>query len=209
MICSSFKIFVLCFVFISLFHSDSVQSVRICGKRLADLLHFMCKHYGGFHSPGVKRRAFTDLENTSTDLYSKRTAEETERETVSEDGQISTAIDTGVVNECCRKQCTVATLISYCADGEYLGSLERLAELETLFSSNTGTFTEDQMEEETASETPAANNEMQHRVNSVAVAERPNLGTSTRNRPVFIVLPQVQEVSSSDMSKEENSESSL
>ncbi|KAF8789975.1 putative insulin-like peptide 5 like protein [Argiope bruennichi] len=188
--------FVLCFAFVSFLHSDSVQSVRICGKRLADLLHFMCQHYGGFHSPAAKKSI----------LFSRR---EAVQEFSVEDGQLSTAIDSGVVDECCRKQCTVATLISYCADGQYLGNLERLSELENLFSSNAESARENQMEEEIPSEASTANREMQHHVNTAMISDRPNLGTSTRNRPVFIVLPQVQEVPSSDMSTEDNSENSL
>ncbi|GFQ86610.1 ilGF domain-containing protein [Trichonephila clavata] len=59
---------------------------------------------------------------------------------------LSTVLQSGIVDECCRKQCTLSTLISYCANGEYAES-ERLREIENLFTSHLGTVTENQLRE--------------------------------------------------------------
>ncbi|GFS69383.1 bombyxin B-2 [Nephila pilipes] len=179
MICSYFKVFLLNLALISLFQINSVQSVRICGKRLADFLHYMCRHHGGFHAP----------ENKRADLYPRQVAEESALEQSIQQNYLSTVLESGVVDECCRKQCTLSTLISYCADGEQVGA-DRLSELESLFSSNLETITENQMRENTMeimTELPgsARNSDIQDNTG----ANIPNIGTNRRNRPVFIVLP--------------------
>ncbi|GFY59871.1 bombyxin B-2 [Trichonephila inaurata madagascariensis] len=145
----------------------------MCGKRLSDFLHYMCRHYGGFQT-----------------LESKRSEEN--------------GLSTGIVDECCRKQCALSTLISYCANGENAAN-ERLLELESLFSSNAEAFREIQAEENTME--MMANNPDSARNSHVQVnagTNIPNIGTNNRNRPVFIVLPQAYEAAGSDTSPEEN-----
>ncbi|GFS55536.1 ilGF domain-containing protein [Trichonephila inaurata madagascariensis] len=174
-----------------------MQSVRICGKRLADFLHYMCRHYGGFHSPESKRSG--NAGNQTMDSI------------------LSTVLTSGIVDECCRKQCTLSTLISYCANGEYAES-ERLREIENLFASHSGTLTENQLREsmmEMMTEQPESANTHLGSNPASDLPNIPNLGTSNRNRPVFIVLPQVYESAGGDNSPEgihnetENRNSSL
>ncbi|GFR07681.1 ilGF domain-containing protein [Trichonephila clavata] len=177
------------FVLISILQPNSVQGVRVCGKRLADLLHFMCRHYGGLYAPQSKRSGSTD-QNSEVD------------------STLSTVLQSGIVDECCRKQCTLTTLISYCADGEYVAN-DRLSEIEALFSSNSGTRTENQMRENMMVEQTESSNSHLGSNPGSDLPNIPNLGTSNRNRPVFIVLPQVYESAGSDASSEETHQHSF
>ncbi|GFQ84832.1 hypothetical protein TNCT_58081 [Trichonephila clavata] len=183
MIFSNFRVFILSLVLISVFQTKSIQSIRICGKHLADLLHDLCRDHGGFHVP----------ENKRNDLYSRQVREESAAEQSEQQTHLSTVLQSGVVDECCRRQCTLSTLISYCANAEQIGA-ERLSELESLLSSNTETLTENQMGEnvmEMMTENPGSVRNSHDQINTGA--NMPNLGTNSRNRPVFIVLPQAYE----------------
>ncbi|GFS55528.1 bombyxin B-2 [Trichonephila inaurata madagascariensis] len=166
----------------------------MCGKHLADFLHDLCRHLGGFHAP----------ENKRTDLHSRQISEESAVEQSEQQRHLSTVLQSGVVDECCRKQCTLSTLISYCANGEQV-SADRLSELQNLFSSNSETFSENQMGEnvmEMMTENPDSVRNSHSLMNTGA--SMPNLGTNSRNRPVFIVLPQTYEDAGSNSSPEEN-----
>ncbi|GIY39691.1 ilGF domain-containing protein [Caerostris darwini] len=191
---------VLSFFLISLIQTDSVQGIRICGKRLADFLHFLCQHYGGFHSPTT--------ENSGS--YYRRNAPESQIESsVQEESEVLPAAAArtflpGVVDECCRKQCTISTLISYCANGDYLVNPERLSELERQLASNSDRNLENQKHEDMKLGVTEQTDRSTERQLQAAAADFPNLGTSTRNRPVFIVLPQYQEVSNTEVSLEES-----
>ncbi|KAG8198576.1 hypothetical protein JTE90_026474 [Oedothorax gibbosus] len=159
--------FVISLFYLSLIHTDSVTGIRICGRRLADFLHHLCKQFGGFHAPLLKRNV----------LFSTGQRREVEDST------------SGVVNECCRNQCSVYTLISYCARGhltedgslieeilgfEYNKPLEKEA-IEELANQNFDTTTIEPLRDSLLD-----SNEI----------SRPNIGVSTRDRPVFIVLAQ-------------------
>ncbi|GFY70541.1 bombyxin B-2 [Trichonephila inaurata madagascariensis] len=166
----------------------------MCGKQLADFLHDLCRHLGGFHAPESKR----------TDLYSRQISEESAVEQSEQQRHLSTVLQSGVVDECCRKQCTLLTLISYCANGEQV-SADRLSELQNLFSSNSETFSENQVGEnvmEMMTENPDLVRNSHVLMNTGA--NIPNLGTNSRNRPVFIVLPQPYEDAGSNSSPEQN-----
>lgn len=39
----------------SVFHAGDAEGIRLCGRRLADILNFICERQGGFHVPRVKR----------------------------------------------------------------------------------------------------------------------------------------------------------
>lgn len=39
---------------LSTFHNRA-DGVRLCGRRLADLLNFICERHGGFHAPRARR----------------------------------------------------------------------------------------------------------------------------------------------------------
>ncbi|GFQ84829.1 bombyxin B-2 [Trichonephila clavata] len=161
----------------------SAQNVRMCGKQLADFLHDLCRELGGFHAP----------ENKRTDLHSRQISEESAVEQSEQQRHHSTVLQSGIVDECCRKRCTLSTLISYCANGEQV-SADRLSELQNLFSSNSETFSENQMREnlmEMMTENPDSVRNSHTLMNTGA--NMPNLGTNSRNRPVFIVLPQTYE----------------
>ncbi|GFY70542.1 bombyxin B-2 [Trichonephila inaurata madagascariensis] len=166
----------------------------MCGKQLADFLHDLCRHLGGFHAP----------ENKRTDLHSRQISDESAVEQSEQQRHLSTVLQSGVVDECCRKPCTLSTLISYCANGEQV-SADRLSELQNLFSSNSETFSENRMGEnvmELMTENP--DSVRNSHVLMSTEANMPNLGTNSRNRPVFIVLPQTYEDAGSNSSPEEN-----
>ncbi|GFT29551.1 bombyxin B-2 [Nephila pilipes] len=161
----------------------------------------MCRHYGGFQAPESKRTARSETENRNSSLTGQHSGLTNQPE--------ESGLSTGIVDECCRKQCTLSTLISYCANGENAEN-ERLSELESLFSSNSQTLRENQMGETTMDtdlDNPDSARNSHDRVN--AGANMPNLGTNSRNRPVFIVLPQVYESAGSDTSPEENNQHSF
>ncbi|GFS55516.1 hypothetical protein TNIN_17401 [Trichonephila inaurata madagascariensis] len=192
MIFSNFRVLILSLVLTSVFQTKSVQSIRICGKHLADLLHVLCRDHGGFHVP----------ENKRTDLYSRQVREEFAAEQSEQQTHLSTVLQSGVVDECCRKQCTLSTLISYCANAEQIGA-ERLSELESQLSSNSETLSENQMREnviEMMTENPDSERNSHGQMNTGD--NIPNLGTNSRNRPVFIVLPQAYEDAGSSSSPE-------
>ncbi|GFW80533.1 bombyxin B-2 [Trichonephila clavipes] len=168
----------------------------MCGKQLADFLHDLCRHLGGFHAP----------ENKRTDLHSHQISDESTVQQSEQHRHISTVLQSGVVDECCRKQCTLSTLISYCANGEQV-SADRLSELQNQFSPNSETFSENQMgERENMMEmmTENADSVRNPHVLMNTGASIPNLGTNSRNRPIFIVLPQTYEDSGSNSSPEQN-----
>ncbi|PRD36086.1 UNVERIFIED_CONTAM: ins-b [Trichonephila clavipes] len=183
MIFSNYRVFILSLVLISVFQTNTVQGIRVCGKHLADLLHDLCRDHGGFHVPEYKR----------TDLYSRQVREESAEEQSEQQTHLSTVLQSGVVDECCRKQCTLSTLISYCANADQIGA-ERLSELERLLSSNSATLSENQMGVnvmEMITENPDSERNSHALMNTGA--NMPNLGSNSRNRPVFIVLPQAYE----------------
>lgn len=34
---------------------SNAEKIRLCGKRLADMLNYVCEKHGGFHVPSIKR----------------------------------------------------------------------------------------------------------------------------------------------------------
>ncbi|GFQ84822.1 bombyxin B-2 [Trichonephila clavata] len=161
----------------------------------------MCGHYGGFQSPQSKRTVQSETENRNSSLTHEHSGLTTQPE--------ESGLSAGIVDECCRKQCALSTLISYCANGGNATN-ERLSELESLFSSNAEALRENQMEENTIE--IMANNPDSAINSHIQVSTGPttlNLGTNSRNRPVFIVLPQVYEDINSNTSPEESYEHSF
>ncbi|GFW80521.1 bombyxin B-2 [Trichonephila clavipes] len=161
----------------------------------------MCRHYGGFQSPQSKRTAHNETENRNSSLTHMHTGLTTQPD--------ESGLSAGIVNECCRKQCTLSTLISYCANGDNAAN-ERLSELENQYSSNAEALRENKMGENTME--IMANNPDSARNSHVQVSTGPNtlnLGTNSRNRPVFIVLSQVYEDANSNTSPEESYEHSF
>ncbi|GFS55518.1 ilGF domain-containing protein [Trichonephila inaurata madagascariensis] len=202
------------FVLVSLIQSDSVQGVRLCGKRLADFLQYMCSHFGGFPAPTWKRAALGGARNqhSVTKLHLLQESLGFPLEKSLRKRQLSTVHQSGIVNECCRKQCTLSTLVSYCAVGANTDK-ERLAEIESLFSSNSQTSEAEDIGKEIIgmiTEQPhAAGNTYISENTAATLSSFPNLGTSNRDRPMFIVLPQLYHEINSDMSSEENSDRSI
>ncbi|KAF8789980.1 hypothetical protein HNY73_005071 [Argiope bruennichi] len=47
--------YLLCLTVLSILYNDSTEGVKMCGRRLADLLNFIWEKHGGFHAPGAKR----------------------------------------------------------------------------------------------------------------------------------------------------------
>ncbi|GIY94806.1 ilGF domain-containing protein [Caerostris extrusa] len=195
---------ILSFFLIAFIHTDSIQGIRLCGKRLSDFLHSVCQQNGGFHSPAIKKSDYSKYSSLA-DLNAN--VPESQLESSVRDRVLLPTFLPGVVDECCRKDCEMSTLISYCTNGEYLENTELLSQLESLFSTNSGGNLENQRQEEMKhgkTEQSGKNSERQFLAHTAA--NFPNLGTFTRERPVFIVLSPHQEGSStSEMSPEESS----
>lgn len=43
------------FCIILVLQTGNAEGIRLCGKRLADILNFICEKHGGFHVPRIKR----------------------------------------------------------------------------------------------------------------------------------------------------------
>ncbi|PRD36089.1 UNVERIFIED_CONTAM: hypothetical protein NCL1_09706 [Trichonephila clavipes] len=101
----------------------------------------------------------------------------------------------GIVNECCRQQCPLTTLVSYCALGD-LTDEERLAKIISLFSSRSEILEDDFGKDiiVRVSEEPEQARHTFIPMNLMPTSPSiPSLGYTIRNRPVFVVLPQVLE----------------
>ncbi|CAL1263499.1 unnamed protein product [Larinioides sclopetarius] len=196
-------LFVLGFVALSVLHSENAEGVRMCGRRLADLLNFICEKHGGFHAPTAKReisdRSYS--KGSVNEIFhplSSRALNNPGNEGASE-VVMTSSFRGGVVDECCRKQCTLSTLASYCANSQHVGNIdldemvppgsepaisaEDIAEFQLQHNAAKGRIDLS----ETHAMRPASSTGL------LAHSSRPNLGQSRRNRPVFIVLSQLQE----------------
>ncbi|XP_054711813.1 uncharacterized protein LOC129221368 [Uloborus diversus] len=178
---------VLGVIAVSVFPIERADGVRICGKRLADLLNFICEKHGGFHAPRLRRDGSSKLEDKKSGVEVFRTP--SRRTTLDEGGETGN----GVVDECCRKQCTLATLVSYCANAGSINLDEILLRSGPILSDE-----EYQMQKDRpamSSDTGTVTNAIPQMPQPLALyhSSRPNLGLSTRNRPVFIVMSQLQD----------------
>ncbi|GFS55532.1 ilGF domain-containing protein [Trichonephila inaurata madagascariensis] len=130
-----------------------------------------------------------------TELHSLRAALGFRIKKSPEKRQFAAVPQSGIVNECCRQQCTLTTMVSYCAVGELTGE-ERLAEVVSLFSSSSDILQDDFGKDIKVGvgEEPAQARHTYIPMNLVPTPPTiPFLGTTNRNRPVFVVLPQVHE----------------
>ncbi|XP_015928997.1 bombyxin B-2-like [Parasteatoda tepidariorum] len=150
----TFLVLIFC---INLWQSQEVESVRLCGQKLADLLNYICQNSGGFHSPSHKQT----------------------EENISERSE-------GVVEECCRKSCSQSTLLSYCA-GPTNEDISFLNNLNNINANEDTYIVENQEFGATTSSFLEYSN-----------IQPINIGQTVRNRPIFIVLPQAEEISSED-----------
>lgn len=50
----TFTLFSLIVAF-SVLQVDGAEEIRLCGRRLADILRYVCERRGGFHTPRVRR----------------------------------------------------------------------------------------------------------------------------------------------------------
>ncbi|CAL1263501.1 unnamed protein product [Larinioides sclopetarius] len=198
-------LFVLGFVALSVLHSENAEGVRMCGRRLADLLNFICEKHGGFHAPTAKREVSERNSSKRSVIeilrpLSRRTLNNpgNERADATSELEMTSSFRSGVVDECCRKQCTLTTLASYCAKSQHVGNIdldemvppgsepaisaEDIAEFQLQHNAAKGMTDLS----ETHAMRPASSTGLAH-------SSRPNLGQFMRNRPVFIVLSQLQE----------------
>ncbi|XP_055928761.1 uncharacterized protein LOC129959889 [Argiope bruennichi] len=192
--CSIF--FVLGFLALSVLHFDNAEGVRMCGRRLADLLNFVCGKHGGFHSPRATR-GVSDRSSSKTSVVelrfplSGRTLNSGNQETA--EIEMTSNFRGGVVDECCRKQCTFTTLLSYCANSQHVENID----LEEMVppGSEPAISAEDIAEFHDAAKGmtgPSESSAIPSHPAGFAHSRRPYLGQFMRNRPVFIVLSQLQ-----------------
>lgn len=134
---------------------SDAPAIRLCGRRLADLVWMICMDRGGVHSH-MDRRALSTVRRpfviyrpspprrdggaqggagdedgaTSAEAVATTTAPEPAANSAryhSSQGQYSNG---GIVEECCRKPCSFSTLASYCArpsDGSSLDAFNLVA----------------------------------------------------------------------------------
>ncbi|GBL80610.1 hypothetical protein AVEN_225290-1 [Araneus ventricosus] len=199
-------LFVLGFVVLSVLYSENAEGVRMCGRRLADLLNFICEKHGGFHAPRAKREVSDRSSNKRSVIeifrpLSRRTLNNPGNEgaAAASEVEMTSGFRSGVVDECCRKQCTLTTLASYCANSQHVGNID-LDEMvppgsEPAISAED--IAEYQLQHDAAkgmtdlSESNAIR--PAYSTGLLAHSSRPNLGQFMRNRPVFIVMSQLQE----------------
>ncbi|XP_076348176.1 uncharacterized protein LOC143245791 isoform X2 [Tachypleus tridentatus] len=84
--------------------TNGAVSVRLCGNSLSESLAFLCSVNGGFYSPQMKRSAPMPL----LERIRRSVITVNKRNTV-------VSGRSGVAEECCRRSCTLETLVSYCA----------------------------------------------------------------------------------------------
>ncbi|XP_015914227.1 insulin-like [Parasteatoda tepidariorum] len=187
-----FKLALLGLVALTAFYGNNVEGVRMCGRRLADLLNFICEKHGGFHAPRRDVSHKSDGKRSIIEIIRPLSR----RQLTGQDSvavvEAETGFRSGVVDECCRKQCTLTTLVSYCANSRHVGNID-LDEIlppgsETLSAED---FAEYQLQQDSSKDVlmprPLSP------VGSLVHASRPNLGSFSRNRPVFMVLSQLQD----------------
>ncbi|XP_042149169.1 uncharacterized protein LOC8030654 [Ixodes scapularis] len=114
--------------------SSSSSTVRLCGPRLVDLVWMLCMDRGGVHSHMDRRALGAPRSRPQQPFVIYRPSlprpdgQEDEDSGSSERGTTATSIAAntyhhssghsnggGIVDECCRKACSFATLASYCA----------------------------------------------------------------------------------------------
>ncbi|GBO34624.1 hypothetical protein AVEN_164978-1, partial [Araneus ventricosus] len=124
-------LFVLGFVLLSVLYNENAEGVRMCGRRLADLLNIICEKHGGFHAPGAKREVSDRSSNKRSVIeifrpLSRRTLNNPGNEgaAAASEVEMTSGFRSGVVDECCRKQCTLTTLASYCANSQHVGNID-------------------------------------------------------------------------------------
>ncbi|XP_035210702.1 insulin-like isoform X2 [Stegodyphus dumicola] len=184
-------------VALSALQADGIESVRLCGRRLADALSVVCKTYGGYQLPRVRK----DVSNRSSNkramieilrpMMRRTTHSEIENDF---SGDSATEVDltpssqSGVANECCKRPCTLRTMASYCADATDIGNLD-INEIWRPEVVSEEDLAEYELQQESIAFTPEYEDSRStiHASNGGPLSY-PNLGLSTRNRPVFIVL---------------------
>ncbi|KFM78202.1 Bombyxin A-1-like protein, partial [Stegodyphus mimosarum] len=186
-------------VALSAFQADGTEGVRMCGRRLADVLSFVCGRYGGFHAPRVRKDVSNRSSNKRTvieilrPMMRRTTHSETENDF---SGDSATEVDfapsfqSGVADECCKKPCTLSTMVSYCADATHIGNLD-LNEVWRPEAVSEEDLAEYELQQETVASTPEyadSRSTIHVHASNGGPLSYPNLGLSTRNRPVFIVL---------------------
>ncbi|XP_035210701.1 uncharacterized protein LOC118185031 isoform X1 [Stegodyphus dumicola] len=188
-------------VALSALQADGIESVRLCGRRLADALSVVCKTYGGYQLPRVRK----DVSNRSSNkramieilrpMMRRTTHSEIENDF---SGDSATEVDltpssqSGVANECCKRPCTLRTMASYCADATDIGNLDinEIWRPEVVSEEDLAEY-ELQQEPIASSIEPAASknpNQEPFSSNEIGYSRRPNLGFAIRNKTILIIF---------------------
>ncbi|CAL1263502.1 unnamed protein product [Larinioides sclopetarius] len=199
-------LFVLGFVALTVLHSENAEGVRMCGRRLADLLNFICEKHGGFHAPRAKREVSdrSASKRSVIEIFrplSRRTLNNPGNEGAATPSEVemTSSFRSGVVDECCRKQCTLTTLASYCANSQHVGNIDfdEMVPPGSEPAISAEDIAEYQLQHDAAKGmTDLSESNVIRPVSSsglFAHSSRPNLGQFMRNRPIFIVLSQLQD----------------
>lgn len=144
-------------------------AVRLCGRRLADLVWMICMDRGGLHShmdrralstarrpfiiyrPSPQRRDGATVQRGASEEESGTSAEIVVTTAAPEHAMpparhysSSSSSGGGIVDECCRKSCSFSTLASYCArpsEGSSLDAFNLVATAGSASSSLTSSST--------------------------------------------------------------------
>lgn len=201
---NTFTLLGVCLIF-SAFQFQEAESIRLCGRRLADILSMICQRHGGFHAPRERRDVTNKASNKRAVIevfkpVARRTVLESPEYIPESHSNAETAFafqNDGVVDECCKKQCTFSTLVSYCANDQLNGNLnldEILPGENESIPEGSAAYQQHQIPSASALESSNGASGHEHPPSSSLVySNRPNLGLSSRNRPVFIVLSQLQD----------------
>ena len=74
-------------------------------------------------SASIKKRAVIEIFRPRF-RKTETGATNSDTEVESSNGEVEVSIHGGVVDECCKKPCTFATLVSYCANAQLTGNIE-------------------------------------------------------------------------------------
>ncbi|GFS55539.1 ilGF domain-containing protein [Trichonephila inaurata madagascariensis] len=185
------------FVAWSALYGENAEGVRMCGRRLADLLNIICEKHGGFHAPRARREVSDKATNKRgvMEIFHPVGRRSNEGNAPVEVEMLQ-GFRSGVVDECCRKQCTLTTLVSYCANSRHVGSID-LDEIVPPGTEHIPALSAEDIAEFHEAAKGATNtaepNTLISRPAVLGHPSRPNLGQFMRNRPVFIVMSQLQD----------------
>ncbi|KFM78200.1 hypothetical protein X975_23896, partial [Stegodyphus mimosarum] len=166
--------------------------IRLCGARLANKLHDVCKHYGGHQTPRDRRAAHSPNAANNSSLFHTshslvpRYIHESQLESVFTGAAVEQPkMHSGIVDECCKNRCKISTLLSYCAEPPK----EVNVDLERLFQDNVILFEvlPSKEKDSTSGQFSSSGDNRLAKQTDNTDQPRQSLGTYSREKPYFIM----------------------